>query len=513
MIRVDISNRSMWDLSGEGRVFFLKKGFEVDGDLKKVESDFYPHLKKVFLTHKFVGNLGDVFTLSAPNDNGIDQFIFVGVGELDQKKHENMEFLRRAIGHAVKELKRLEIKNALTKVENIDLNLFGLDQTSFAKQFITTILVAGYEFDGFKSKNGTSPWSGLVTACFDSVDSHDLENILFDSRAVGESVNFTRNLCDMPSNIATPEYVYEQARQVAEKFGFQCQAFGRDKAKELGMGGFVAVDEGSEKEGRFVEMIYSCGSPEAPTVALVGKGVTFDSGGLSLKPSSGMKGMKFDMCGAASVVGAMRALSQLKPRVNVVGLTPLVENMPSGRAARQDDIITHLNGVTTEIENTDAEGRLILADALAYAEKFHNPDVIIDIATLTGACVVALGHFFTGLMSKDDDLAHELIRVGEISGDWLWRLPLHDLYKPGVKSDVADISNTGSRSYGAGTIKAGMFLSHFVSKTPWAHLDIAGTESAIPEAVHLGKGASGVGVKLFVEFVLEFRKFARKQEL
>lgn len=268
------------------------------------------------------------------------------------------------------------------------------------------------------------------------------------------------------------------------------------------MGGFLAVQAGSEFDGQFIELEYKSGVPGAKKIAIVGKGVTFDSGGISLKPSNYMKGMKYDMSGAAAVMATMMAISKLKPAVDVVAFAPMVENMPGGGSCRQDDVITHHNGMTTEIENTDAEGRLILADALSYAEKKHCPDVIIDLATLTGACVVALGHFFSGLMSNDQTLADELIEHGKTSGDWLWQLPLHPFYKNGIKSKIADLSNSGSATYGAGSITAGKFLECFVEKTPWAHIDIAGTENAIPDSAYADKLSSGVGVRLLVEFIL-----------
>jgi leucyl aminopeptidase len=288
--------------------------------------------------------------------------------------------------------------------------------------------------------------------------------------------------------------------------GLKCAVFGRKKAQELGMGGFLSVDSGSEQEGKFVILEYDCGNKDVPTIVLVGKGVTFDSGGISLKPASYMTGMKFDMSGASAVIGVMKVIAQLKPQINVIGLTPLVENMPSGRSNRQDDIVTFMNGKTAEIVNTDAEGRLILADALCYAEKFYEPDVIIDVATLTGACVHALGHFYTGLMTKDPKLAGLLENSSHLTGDRILALPLDDDFKKAIKSEVADISNAGSPAYKAGTITAALFLSNFVEKAAWAHLDIAGTADGVPDVNYLGKGATGVGVRLLVDFILKYKK-------
>jgi leucyl aminopeptidase len=376
--------------------------------------------------------------------------------------------------------------------------------------------MADYKFAKFKSKKDDKDdskkdeWSYKLLLATGECDR--CQEALDKANIIGQAINNSRLLCDMPPNVATPTYVSEQVKKIATDIpGLKCAVFGRDKAEELGMGGFLSVDIGSEQEGKFVVLEYNTDvkharTNDAPTIALVGKGVTFDSGGISLKPASHMSGMKFDMSGAAAVIGVMQIISQLKPDVNVIGLTPLVENMPSGRSNKQDDIITLMNGKTAEVANTDAEGRLILADALCYAEKFYNPDVIIDIATLTGACAYAIGHFYTALMTKDKELSEALKKSAKISGDKVWALPFDDDYKVAIKSEVADISNTGSPAYKAGTITAGFFLSNFVEKSKWAHLDIAGTADGVPGINYLGKGATGAGVRLLVDFVMNYKK-------
>jgi leucyl aminopeptidase len=272
------------------------------------------------------------------------------------------------------------------------------------------------------------------------------------------------------------------------------------------MGCFLAVDAGSDQDGKFVVIEYQAKSKNVPTIALVGKGITFDTGGISLKPSSSMSDMKYDMSGAAAVIAASKAIAQLKPNVNVLFVTPIVENMPSGKALRQDDIVKAMNGKTVEIKSTDAEGRLILADAICYTEKFYKPDVIVDIATLTGACSYALGHFYAAMLTRDDDLAKTLFDLGRLNGDKVWRLPLEDDYKEANKSEFADIANCGSQTYLAGTVTAGCFLESFVSKARWVHLDIAGAAYKIPGVNYLSKGATGFGVRLLIEFVMNFKK-------
>ena len=281
------------------------------------------------------------------------------------------------------------------------------------------------------------------------------------------------------------------------------------------MGGFLAVGAGSDQPSKFVVLEYKTKEKNAPTIALAGKGITFDTGGISLKPSESMHGMKYDMSGAAAVIATLKIIAQLKPDINVIGVTPLVENMPDGKAQRQDDVIRFMNGKTAEIKSTDAEGRLVLADALCYAEKFYSPETIIDIATLTGACVAALGYFYTGLMTQDDTLLEVLPKIGFATGDRAWPLPLDDDYKPANNSPIADLRNTGSAEYKAGTITAGFFLQEFVKNARWAHLDIAGTADGVPGVSYLGRGSTGAGIRLLVEFIMHYRLYmgiAKAQE-
>ena len=311
--------------------------------------------------------------------------------------------------------------------------------------------MAAYEFVTFKSKEKDKKWEAELALVVDSPTAQTKKKIN-QADVIVKAINDARNLIDMPPNIVTPSYVADHAKKMADSLDLSCTIFGREKALELGMGGFCAVDVGSDQEGKFIVLEYKAQDAHAPTVALVGKGVTFDTGGISLKPSAYMKGMKYDMASASIVIGTLQVIAQLKPNVNVVGITPMVENMPSGKASRQDDIITFMNGKTSEIESTDAEGRLILADALCYAEKMYTPDVILDAATLTGACSIALGHYFSALMSRDENVSNALFEIGQLTGDRVWALPLHDDFEKAIESDVADIVNCGKRSYGGQTI-------------------------------------------------------------
>ncbi|MEX8516910.1 MAG: leucyl aminopeptidase [Leptothrix sp. (in: b-proteobacteria)] len=314
-------------------------------------------------------------------------------------------------------------------------------------------------------------------------------------QAVAAGVTLARECANRPGNHATPTYLAEQAKLLAKEFGLKVKVLDQQEVEKLGMGAFLAVAKGSDEPLRFIVLRYEgAGKKDAPVV-LVGKGITFDSGGISIKAAAEMDEMKFDMCGAASVLGTFRAVAELKPKINLIGLIPACENMPSGRATKPGDVITSLSGKTIEVLNTDAEGRLVLCDALTYAERFK-PAAVVDIATLTGACVIALGHHHTGLFSADEALASALLEAGRSAQDSAWRMPLDAEYDEALKSNFADMGNTGPRPGGATT--AAMFLKRYTGAYRWAHLDIAGTAWKSGAA----KGATGRPVGLLTHFVL-----------
>jgi leucyl aminopeptidase len=316
--------------------------------------------------------------------------------------------------------------------------------------------------------------------------------------AVGIGQRLARNLQTLPGNVCTPDYLAAVARDLGRAYGFKVAVLGRAQMEKEGMGALLSVAQGSPQEPRFITIEYRGAGRDAP-VCLVGKGVTFDSGGISLKPADKMDEMKYDMSGAAAVLGTFETLGQLKPRVNVVGLIPATENLPSGTATRPGDVVRSHLGKTIEIVNTDAEGRLILADALSWARRYK-PACVIDAATLTGAVVIGLGAHAVGLMGNDDRLLEEIRQAGDRAGERCWPLPLWDEYREQIRSDVADVKNSGGRP--AGSITAGWFLREFVDGFPWAHLDIAGTAYIDSERPGLAKGPTGLGVRLFSEFVL-----------
>jgi leucyl aminopeptidase len=312
--------------------------------------------------------------------------------------------------------------------------------------------------------------------------------------AIVGGMDLARDLGNLPGNVCTPTYLAEQATSLAKRHGLKCKVLEEKDMAKLGMGSLLSVTQGSEQPPKFIVLHYNGGAKDAQPVVLVGKGITFDSGGISLKPGAEMDEMKYDMCGAASVLGALSAAAEAGLALNVVGLIPTCENLPSGRASKPGDVVTSLSGQTIEILNTDAEGRLILCDALTYAERFE-PAAVVDIATLTGACVIALGHVVSGLLANDEKLSREVQAAGDAAYDRCWPLPLLDDYQEQLKSNFADMANIGGRP--AGTITAAAFLSRFTKKYPWAHLDIAGT--AWKSGAE--KGSTGRPVPLLVHFL------------
>lgn len=347
----------------------------------------------------------------------------------------------------------------------------------------------------FKAKDKADTFRNLVFAGNDAC-AKELKSAVDQGVAMVEGMNLAKDLGNLPPNICTPTYLGKAAQGLSKKTGLKVEVLGRKQIEALGMGSFLSVAKGSETPPQFIVMKHIGGKPSEAPIVLVGKGITFDTGGISLKPGEAMDEMKYDMCGAASVIGTMYSVALMKLKKNVIGVIPTCENMPSGQATRPGDIVKSMSGQTIEILNTDAEGRLILCDALTYVERFK-PAAVIDVATLTGACVIALGHVHSGLFSDDEGLVNELTKAGHASLDTVWRLPLDAAYHEQLKSNFADVANIGGRP--AGSVTAACFLSRFTEKYKWAHLDIAGTAWKSGAA----KGSTGRPVPLLVNFLLE----------
>jgi leucyl aminopeptidase len=363
------------------------------------------------------------------------------------------------------------------------------------------ILLGLYTFDVYSTiakENKKKPvkYISLIAPDRDSVN--QIRRGVKKTSIICESVALARDLGNTPGIDLYPETLAEKARAVCKKAGCTVTVLDERKIKALRMGGLLAVSSGSVRPPRFIIIEWNGGGRNDKPYVLVGKGITFDTGGISIKPSAQMGDMKMDMCGGAAVIGAMRSIASLKLPVNAVGLIPASENMPSGSALRPGDVITIMDGKTVEVDNTDAEGRLILADALVYAAKYK-PKAVVDLATLTGACVVALGHYATGMMGNNADLIGKLTAAGNYTYERVWELPLFDEYEKLIKSDIADVKNIGGRW--AGAISAGWFLKKFTGEFPWVHLDIAGTAMLEETTEYHRKGASGVGVRLLTEWL------------
>jgi leucyl aminopeptidase len=416
--------------------------------------------------------------------DGFPPVIVIGLGgreDIDPEK------LRVAAALAAKEAARLQATSLAWALPE------GGDASAAAEALVTGTILASYRFDRFKSGDGEdSPRLGSLTL----IGPAEIDDVVEVARVAAEAQNRARDLQLTPANVATPTFLAERAEEIAAgSDALTVEVLGRAELEQKGMGGILAVSQGGPQEPKLIVLRYS-GGGSGPTVAYVGKGVTFDTGGISLKPGAGMQEMKMDMSGAAAVLEATAAIAELGLPLELIALVPATENMPSGTAIKPGDIITQYNGKTVEVNNTDAEGRLILADALAYAVEL-GAERLVDIATLTGAVEIALGSTYAGLISNDDDLAAAVTSASEATGELSWRLPLHPEYKELMKGTVADLSNLGKERK-AGTITAASFLEEFVGGTPWAHLDIAGSAWDIGRA-YVGNEANGFGVRLLVE--------------
>lgn len=380
----------------------------------------------------------------------------------------------------------------------------SLDVEASARAIAEGAVLGLYRFDRHKAKNGDDAdrrIDRLSIYLKDGKDKGAAERGAQAGRILAEAANFARDLANEPANHLTPTDLAERARAMAKEHGMECRILEREEMQRLGMGSALSVAQGSVQPPKFIVIEYRGGKKNGPTLGLIGKGITFDTGGISIKPAAGMEEMKADMSGAAAVIAAMGAIARLKLKANVTALAPATENMPSGSATKPGDVVRAMNGKTIEVINTDAEGRLILADALCYANQL-GLSPLIDVATLTGACVVALGSITTGAMTNDDALLRRVFDAGAVAGEKFWQLPMFDEYKEQLKSDVADMKNVGGRE--AGTITAAKFLENFVDGTPWVHLDMAGTDGSTRDRGVLVKGATGTPVRTLVNFAVDW---------
>jgi len=418
------------------------------------------------------------------------RFIVVGLGKAAEVTAET---LRRASATGVNRAAALGCSHVAIELPSVK----GLSAEDVAHALTEGAVLSQYSFTKYKTINKNSKLVGKFTLLSDDASLAKARKGAKAAEQVAAGVIVARDLANAPNNEIYPQTLASTARALGRKYGFKVSVLDKKKITELKMGGLLGVNQGSVRPPVFIIMEHNGGPKGQKPIVLVGKGITFDTGGISIKPAAGMSDMKGDMHGAASVIGTMVAAANMGLKRNIIGLVPSTENMPSGSAMVPGDIISFMNGKTAEIDNTDAEGRLILADALCYADRYK-PEAVIDLATLTGACLVALGHVTTGMMGTDDATMRRLEKAGQRTFERVCELPLYEEYEELINSDVADIKNSGGRW--AGTITAGLFLKHFVTY-PWVHLDIAGTSNPPKGGPYVPKGHSGVGVRLLINAI------------
>jgi len=464
-------------------------------------------IKKVMGLGDFRGKKGESLLLYTDTSGGkghltAERLLLVGLGNSEESKRavllESLRSSGGVIAQTAKKIKAADIMIALPDY------LGGLSCNG-AEQIIEGVLLGDYQFDKYKkTKKPEDEYFGIKKiTVLSQKNLGGVRSCVKRAQYVSEAALSARDMANEPGNNWTPQNFADFARQVARGSSLRCKILNRDQMKKAGMGGILAVSQGTAVPPRFV-ILEHVPQRYSKTILLVGKGLTFDSGGISIKPSAGMQDMKYDMCGGAAVLSTMQAIAVEKPDVKVVAIVPSSENLSGSMAVKPGDVITHYNGITSEVVNTDAEGRLILADALAYGIKKYKPDCVVDLATLTGAVIISLGHHRTGLMSNDDRLAEKLSESGALCGEPVWRLPLGEEYSKQIESDVADIKNVGGRE--GGSITAAAYLEKFVGDTPWAHLDIAGTAWDFTKKTYIPKGPSGIGVRTLIDFIRKWKK-------
>jgi len=458
-------------------------------DFRKEHPNISKQIELAMESGEFKAKLNQSMVLYTPDCDSAKRFVIMGLGDSDKY---SADFLRQAAASAAKVILGL-------KLDRFAVEFMGGEQLkpSDAQALTEGLVMGSYRFLNYKKSQEEYAGIQHVTIISDG----DVNEALEYGMQVAAGVLLARDLGNHPSNVATPTYLADTAEEIAKRGGMNITIYDREDFAELGFGGISGVAQGSDVPPKFIIMEYLGGGKDSKTLGLVGKGLTFDSGGISIKPSAGMDEMKFDMLGGAAVLGIMSVVADTKPNLNIIAVVPSTENMNGGEAYKPGDILTAYNGKTIEILNTDAEGRLILADGLSYITDKYKLDGVVDFATLTGAVVVALGHRYSGIMTNDQSFADELLAVGEHTQDRVWQMPLDDEYAEDIKSTIADVKNTGAGRT-AGTIAAGAFLREFVKEgTAWCHVDIAGSGWLKKGRPYLPDGPSGAGVRLIMELI------------
>ena len=491
-MEVKADSRQFQDIECDALVVGVFEGEKLeDGALAEINKRSNGVLASLIETGEFTGKSGESAYVHNPGDMKSRRLLLLGFGKKDEFTNDDV---RKLAGTAARALRGKKAKSfAILRRSQLPIGDSAQAATEGA-------LISLFDPDKYHTSDKTENQLQEMILAVASTDVDEVKRSIERGKVVAEATNFAREIINEPANVITPTELSRRAESVAKEYGLAIDVLDDARMKELGMGALLGVAQGSAEPAKLIVLTYTPKNESKETVAIVGKGITFDTGGISIKPSDGMEKMKYDMAGGATTIGAMRAIAQLKPSVKVIGIVPATENMPGGRAQRPGDVVRAMSGKTIEVINTDAEGRLILADAVAYARKL-GATKIIDLATLTGAVSVALGDVYVALLGTDQTWLDQVMNAGKKAGEKIWQLPLDKDYREQIKSEIADIKNIGGRK--AGTITAAYFIREFVEDTPWAHLDIAGTawnESAKP---YLAIGPTGVCLRTLVNLVCE----------
>ena len=470
-----------------------------EGDLAVIDKALDGAISKLVSEGEIKGKLREITVVHSLGKLPAARVVIVGLGKQSELTSDK---IREMVAETCRFLRQKDIDSIATVAQGAGVAGIGVES---AAQVVTEgALLGTYTFRKHMTQEAEhGEIKQLTIVDTDETKLPSLDKGFDLGKVLAEATNLARDMVNEPANYMTPCQMAESAKQLAEKYGLELNVLEREQMQELGMGGVLGVSRGSLEPPKFIMLHYKGGDSTDVDIALIGKGITFDSGGISIKPSEKMEEMKGDMAGGASVIAAISAVAQLKPKINVLAIVPATENLPSGSAQKPGDIVTTLSGKTIEVVNTDAEGRLVLADALGYANKLGVKH-IIDAATLTGAMVIALGNSYTGAFSNNQELMDRVVTAGTEAGELIWQMPMHESYREQIKSDVADLKNVGGRP--AGSITAAQLLAEFAGDTPWVHLDIAGTSTSEKERGYLVKGATGIPVRTLVNLVLSLAK-------
>jgi leucyl aminopeptidase len=477
---------------------------QVEQKLNWLNTLYKGNLDSLIETNDFKGEANSAVLSYVNGEMKCKRLMVMGLGN---SKEITLNKIRNAYAYAAKRISKLKLPGAAFEIPDLAFikSIINVSHYDIMQAICEGVFLTQYNHKKYLSKSEFHAFDEIIFFTDSPKYTKDAVDALKDARVISDAVIVARDLENEPSNILYPERFAEYVKKSSVKSGYQVTIYDEKKIAQLNMGGVLNVGKGSHNAPKFLILQYFGSNKSEKPIVLVGKGVTFDSGGISLKPAQGMEAMKMDMGGAAAVVGAFEAVSKLKFKVNLIGLIPAVENMPSGHAYKPGDVIKSYSGKTIEVENTDAEGRLILADALEYAANYK-PKAVIDVCTLTGAAIICFGHLLAGLMGNDKELNSRIFEAGQKTSERVWELPLYDEYDKLMKSEIADIKNTGPARQ-AGTIMGGIFLKKFVdNKFPWAHLDIASVAFNISESIeeYQQPGATGYGVRLFVELLKSY---------